>query len=193
MCSLDFSGFCDVHHHLLAIGVIGLIPHPHLPPLNHCIFLRIHFLVLHLPLDSRVFHFLGNTWLEFTRNKIPKRSCRSQKKQNSKCALLAILPSFFDVDMVNTLLSIFLAKGKLSLACKLFEIFNDAGVSQVSYCYNSIMSSFVKKGYFIEAWAVVAEMGEIFYHTDIATYNMILQGLGKMGRVDLPSVVLDPS
>ncbi|BAT79344.1 hypothetical protein VIGAN_02221800, partial [Vigna angularis var. angularis] len=47
------------------------------------------------------------------------------------------------------------------------------------------MSSFVKKGYFTEAWAVVAEMGEKFYHTDIATYNMILQGLGKMGRSDL--------
>ncbi|WVZ21317.1 hypothetical protein V8G54_008639 [Vigna mungo] len=76
-----------------------------------------------------------------------------------KCALLAILPSFFDVDMVNTLFSIFLAKGKLSLACKLFEIFSDAGVSP---------------GYFIEASAVVAEMGEKFCSTDIATYNMIL-------------------
>ncbi|XP_027911303.1 pentatricopeptide repeat-containing protein At4g01570 [Vigna unguiculata] len=100
-------------------------------------------------------------------------------------------PDSFDIDMVNTFLSIFLAKGKLSLACKLFEIFSDAGVSPVSYSYNSIMSSFVKKGYFNEAWAVLAEMGENFCPTDIATYNMILQGLGKMGRADLASAVLD--
>ncbi|WVY95888.1 hypothetical protein V8G54_028039 [Vigna mungo] len=68
----------------------------------------------------------------------------------------------FDVDMVNTLLSIFLAKGKVKLDLQI-------------------------------AWAVVAEMGEKFCPIDIGTYNMILQGLGKMGRADLPSVVLDPS
>ena len=39
--------------------------------------------------------------------------------------------SSFDVDMVNTFLSIFLAKGKLSLACKLFEIFTDMGVHTI--------------------------------------------------------------
>ncbi|KAG4973984.1 hypothetical protein JHK87_030805 [Glycine soja] len=100
-------------------------------------------------------------------------------------------PDSFDVDMVNTFLSIFLAKGKLSLACKLFEIFSDAGVDPVSYTYNSIMSSFVKKGYFAEAWAILTEMGEKFCPTDIATYNMIIQGLGKMGRADLASAVLD--
>ncbi|ESW04026.1 hypothetical protein PHAVU_011G061000 [Phaseolus vulgaris] len=100
-------------------------------------------------------------------------------------------PDSFDVDMVNTFLSIFLAKGKLSLACKLFEIFSDAGVSPVSYSYNSIMSSFVKKGYFTEAWAVLTEMGEQICPADIATYNMIIQGLGKMGRADLASAVLD--
>ncbi|CAL5191066.1 unnamed protein product [Lathyrus oleraceus] len=100
-------------------------------------------------------------------------------------------PDSFDVDMVNTFLSIFLAKGKLSLACKLFEIFTDAGVGPVSYTYNSIMSSFVKKGYFNEAWAVLSEMGEKLCPTDIATYNMIIQGLGKMGRADLASAVLD--
>ncbi|PHU15228.1 hypothetical protein BC332_16433 [Capsicum chinense] len=54
----------------------------------------------------------------------------------------------FDIDMVNTLLSIFLAKGKLSMACKLFEIFIDMGADPASYTYNSMMSSFVKKGYF---------------------------------------------
>ncbi|KAK7404529.1 hypothetical protein VNO78_05479 [Psophocarpus tetragonolobus] len=100
-------------------------------------------------------------------------------------------PDSFDVDMVNTFLSIFLAKGKLSLACKLFEIFSDAGVDPVSYTYNSIMSSFVKKGYFAEAWAILTEMGEKFCPADIATYNMIIQGLGKMGRADLASAVLD--
>jgi pentatricopeptide repeat protein len=97
----------------------------------------------------------------------------------------------FDIDMVNTFLSIFLAKGKLSLACKLFEIFSDMGVNPVSYTYNSIMSSFVKKGYFNEAWGVLNEMGEKVCPTDIATYNVIIQGLGKMGRADLASAVLD--
>ncbi|KAH7519377.1 hypothetical protein FEM48_Zijuj08G0029600 [Ziziphus jujuba var. spinosa] len=97
----------------------------------------------------------------------------------------------FDIDMVNTFLSIFLAKGKLSLACKLFEIFSDMGANPVSYTYNSMMSSFVKKGYFNEAWGVLNEMGENVCPADIATYNVIIQGLGKMGRADLASSVLD--
>ena len=59
------------------LHLAGLIPHPPLPPLSHSISLRILFLVLHLPLDSRVFHFLGNTCLEFPRNRTPKRRCRS--------------------------------------------------------------------------------------------------------------------
>ncbi|XP_050147318.1 pentatricopeptide repeat-containing protein At4g01570-like isoform X4 [Malus sylvestris] len=97
----------------------------------------------------------------------------------------------FDIDMVNTFLSLFLAKGKLSIACKLFEIFSDLGENPVSYTYNSMMSSFVKKGYFNEAWGVLNEMGERVCPTDIATYNVIIQGLGKMGRADLASSVLD--
>ncbi|XVE73590.1 hypothetical protein DITRI_Ditri11bG0130900 [Diplodiscus trichospermus] len=97
----------------------------------------------------------------------------------------------FDVDMVNTFLSIFLAKGKLSLACKLFEIFTDMGVDPVSYTYNSIMSAFVKKGYINEAWGVLNEMDEKVCPADIATYNMIIQGLGKMGRADIASSVVD--
>ncbi|CAA0829585.1 Pentatricopeptide repeat-containing protein [Striga hermonthica] len=97
----------------------------------------------------------------------------------------------FDIDMVNTYLSIFLSKGKLSLACKLFELFTSMGVDPVSYTYNSIMSSFVKKGYFREAWAVLDAMGETLNPADIATYNIIIQGLGKMGRADLASAVLE--
>ncbi|KAJ8898710.1 hypothetical protein K2173_004836 [Erythroxylum novogranatense] len=97
----------------------------------------------------------------------------------------------FDIDMVNTFLSIFLAKGKLSLACKLFEIFRDMGVNPVSYTYNSVMSSFVKKGYLNEAWDVLGVMEEKLCPADVATYNMIIQGLGKMGRADLASSVLD--
>lgn len=97
----------------------------------------------------------------------------------------------FDIDMVNTFLSIFLAKGKLNLACKLFEIFTDMGVDPVNYTYNSMMSSFVKKGYFNQAWGVLNEMGEKFCPTDIATYNVVIQGLGKMGRADLASTILD--
>ncbi|KAJ0052538.1 hypothetical protein Pint_00707 [Pistacia integerrima] len=97
----------------------------------------------------------------------------------------------FDIDMVNTFLSIFLAKGKLNLACKLFEIFSDMGVNPVTYTYNSMMSSFVKKGYFNQAWGVLNEMGENVCPTDIATYNVIIQGLGKVGRADLASAVLD--
>ncbi|RAL41939.1 hypothetical protein DM860_009121 [Cuscuta australis] len=98
----------------------------------------------------------------------------------------------FDMDMVNTFLSIFLAKGKLSLACKLFEIFTNAGSKDpTSYTYNSMMSSFVKKGYLNEAWGVFHEMGDKVCPADIATYNVIIQGLGKMGRSDLASAVLD--
>ncbi|GKV49422.1 hypothetical protein SLEP1_g56172 [Rubroshorea leprosula] len=97
----------------------------------------------------------------------------------------------FDVDMVNTFLSIFLSKGKLSLACKLFEIFTDMGVNPVNYTYNSIMSSFVKKGYLNEAWGVLSEMEEKICPADIATYNLIIQGLGKMGRADIANSVLD--
>ncbi|KAI4342815.1 hypothetical protein MLD38_027390 [Melastoma candidum] len=97
----------------------------------------------------------------------------------------------FDIDMVNTFLSLFLAKGKLSLACKLFEIFHDAGIDHTSYTYNSIMSSFVKKGYFDEAWGILHEMGEHVCPADIGTYNVIIQGLGKMGRADLADTILD--
>ncbi|VFQ98397.1 unnamed protein product [Cuscuta campestris] len=98
----------------------------------------------------------------------------------------------FDMDMVNTFLSIFLAKGKLSLACKLFEIFTNAGSKDpTSYTYNSMMSSFVMKGYLNEAWGVFHEMGDKVCPADIATYNVIIQGLGKMGRFDLASAVLD--
>ncbi|XWS46333.1 hypothetical protein CRYUN_Cryun14cG0056400 [Craigia yunnanensis] len=97
----------------------------------------------------------------------------------------------FDVDMVNTFLSIFLAKGKLSLSCKLFEIFTDMGVEPVSYTNNSIMSSFVKKGYINEAWGILNEMDAKICPANIANYNLIIQGLGKMGRADIASSVLD--
>ncbi|EHA8591269.1 pentatricopeptide repeat-containing protein [Cocos nucifera] len=97
----------------------------------------------------------------------------------------------FDIDMVNTYLSIFLSKGKLSIACKLFEIFNSLGREPVSYTYNSLMSSFVKKGYLKEAWGVLQEMGAKLCPADIATYNVIIQGLGKMGKAEVASSVLD--
>ncbi|XP_009111354.1 pentatricopeptide repeat-containing protein At4g01570 [Brassica rapa] len=98
----------------------------------------------------------------------------------------------FDVDMMNTFLSIYLSKGDLSLACKLFEIFNDMGVTNLtSYTYNSMMSSFVKKGYYETARGVLDQMGENFCAADIATYNVIIQGLGKLGRADLASAVLE--
>ncbi|KAF8053335.1 hypothetical protein N665_1430s0012 [Sinapis alba] len=101
-------------------------------------------------------------------------------------------PDSFDVDMMNTFLSIYLSKGDLSLACKLFEIFNDMGVTDLtSYTYNSMMSSFVKKGYYKTARGVLDQMGDNFCASDIATYNVIIQGLGKMGRADLASAVLD--
>ncbi|CAB77727.1 hypothetical protein [Arabidopsis thaliana] len=101
-------------------------------------------------------------------------------------------PDSFDVDMMNTFLSIYLSKGDLSLACKLFEIFNGMGVTDLtSYTYNSMMSSFVKKGYFQTARGVLDQMFENFCAADIATYNVIIQGLGKMGRADLASAVLD--
>ncbi|XP_016497762.1 pentatricopeptide repeat-containing protein At4g01570-like [Nicotiana tabacum] len=97
----------------------------------------------------------------------------------------------FDIDMVNTFLSIFLAKGKLSMACKLFEIFTDMGADPVSYTYNSMMGSFVKKGYFDQAWGVLEKMDKKVCPADVATYNVIIQGLGKMGRADLAGAVLD--
>ncbi|XP_024975373.1 pentatricopeptide repeat-containing protein At4g01570 [Cynara cardunculus var. scolymus] len=96
----------------------------------------------------------------------------------------------FDINMVNTYLSIYLTKGKLSLACKLYEIFTDLGVDPVNYTYNSLMSSLVKKGYLNEAYGVLSEMVEKVSAADVATYNMIIQALGKMGRADLASAVL---
>ncbi|CAM8997744.1 unnamed protein product [Rhodiola kirilowii] len=97
----------------------------------------------------------------------------------------------FDMDMSNTYLSIFLSKGKLSLACKLFEIFTVAGFDPTTYTYNSMMTAFVKKGYFDVAFGVLRQMGEKICPTDIATYNVVIQGLGKMQRADLASLVLD--
>lgn len=97
----------------------------------------------------------------------------------------------FDIDMVNTYMSIFLAKGKLSVACKLFEIFAEMGCDPVIFTYNTVLSSFIKKGYFKEVWGVLIEMKEKLCPADIATYNMIIQGLGKMGKADLASAVLD--
>ncbi|KNA15184.1 hypothetical protein SOVF_100530 [Spinacia oleracea] len=97
----------------------------------------------------------------------------------------------FDIDMVNTYLSIFLAKGQLSTACKLFEIFTDMGADAGSYTYNSIMSSFVKKGYFDQTWGILNEMGENLCPADVATYNLVIQSLGKMGRADLAKSILD--
>ncbi|KAF5954798.1 hypothetical protein HYC85_007654 [Camellia sinensis] len=97
----------------------------------------------------------------------------------------------FDIDMVNTYLSIFLAKGKLSLACKLFEIFTNMGVNPVSYTYNSMMSSFVKRGYFNEAWGVLHEMGENGGYLDIVMYNTLINALGKAGRIDEASKLFE--
>lgn len=96
----------------------------------------------------------------------------------------------FDINMVNTYLSIYLTKGKLSLACKLFDSFTDLEVNPVNYTYNSLMSSLVKKGYLNEASGVLSEMGEKVSSADVATYNVIFQALGKMGRADLASAVL---
>ena len=69
------------------LHLAGLIPLPPLPPLNHSISQRILFLVLHPLLDSLVFHFLGNTCLEFPRNKILKRSCKSLPWNYYHCPL----------------------------------------------------------------------------------------------------------
>ena len=96
----------------------------------------------------------------------------------------------FDVDMVNTYISIFLAEKRLSVACKLFEIFTEMGKNPIIYTYNSIMTSFVKKGYFNVAFGLLQEMRSKLCPYDIATYNLILQGLGKMGRSDLTSDVV---
>ncbi|KAK6137794.1 hypothetical protein DH2020_028466 [Rehmannia glutinosa] len=135
----------------------------------------------------------SSPYMDMLANKFSSNSQRfSQSFSLSKgVRVMAKDEDSFDIDMVNTYLSIFLAKGKLSLACKLFEIFTNMGVDPVSYTYNSIMSSFVKKGYFKEAWGVLHAMGETVNTADIATYNVIIQGLGKMGRADLANAVLD--
>ncbi|KAL8230708.1 hypothetical protein R6Q57_000486 [Mikania cordata] len=96
----------------------------------------------------------------------------------------------FDINMVNTYLSIYLTKGKLSLACRLFDIFTNLGVNPVNYTYNSLMSSLVKRGYLNETYGVLSEMGEKLISADVATYNVIFQALGKMGRADLAGAVL---
>lgn len=97
----------------------------------------------------------------------------------------------FDADMVNTYLSIFLAKGKLSVACKLFEIFTNLGNKGTSYTYNSLMTSFVKKGYLKQVWAILHERGGQLCPNDVATYNLIIQGLGQMGKTEVASTVID--
>ncbi|KAK9122422.1 hypothetical protein Syun_020039 [Stephania yunnanensis] len=96
-----------------------------------------------------------------------------------------------EVESNNQSFSVSRAKGNLSWACKLFEIFTENGISPVSYTYNSMMTSFVKKGYLKEAWSVLHEMSEKLCPTDIATYNVIIQGLSKMGKADMASAVLD--
>ncbi|KAL7109550.1 hypothetical protein ACP275_06G182300 [Erythranthe tilingii] len=134
----------------------------------------------------------SSPYMDELANKFVSRDTPSQSFSMSRgVRVMAKGEDSFDIDMVNTYLSIFLAKGKLSLACKLFEIFTDMGVDPTSYTYNSIMSSFVKKGYFKEAWGVLHAMGETVIPTDVATYNVIIQGLGKMGRADLANSVLD--
>ena len=90
-----------------------------------------------------------------------------------KCSPLAILtptcgqrvqekgPDSFDIDMVNTFfVYIFLAKGKLAwlASCLRIEIFSEASVDSMSD--NSMMSSFVRKGYFTKASAILIQMGE---------------------------------
>ncbi|CAD6214243.1 unnamed protein product [Miscanthus lutarioriparius] len=97
----------------------------------------------------------------------------------------------FDADMVNTYLSIFLAKGKLSVACKLFEIFTNLGNKGTSYTYNSLMTSFVKKGYLKQVWAILHEKGGQLCPNDVATYNLIIQGLGQMGKAEVASTIID--
>ncbi|KAL4389738.1 hypothetical protein AHAS_Ahas03G0075100 [Arachis hypogaea] len=72
-----------------------------------------------------------------------------------------------------------------------FQDKESSGVDPVCYTFNSMMSSFVKRGYFTEALAILNQMGENLCPTDIATYNMIIQSLGRMGRADLASAVLD--
>ncbi|KAL5217011.1 hypothetical protein ABZP36_017695 [Zizania latifolia] len=96
----------------------------------------------------------------------------------------------FDADMVNTYMSIFLAKGKLSVACKLFEIFTSLGKKGTSYTYNSLMTSFVKKGYLKQVWAILHERGGQLCPNDIATYNLIIQGLGQMGKAEVAGSII---
>ncbi|KAG0501943.1 hypothetical protein HPP92_002015 [Vanilla planifolia] len=97
----------------------------------------------------------------------------------------------FDTAMLNTYLAIFLSNGKLTEACKLFEIFTSLGSKPVSYTYNSLLSSFVKKGYLNDAWGILQEMGDKKCPADIATFNMIIQGLGKMDKGELATSILD--
>ncbi|KAK6144946.1 hypothetical protein DH2020_021766 [Rehmannia glutinosa] len=120
----------------------------------------------------------SSPYMDMLANKFSSNSQRfSQSFSLSKgVRVMAKDEDSFDIDMVNTYLSIFLAKGKLSLACKLFEIFTNMGVDP---------------GYFKEAWGVLHAMGETVNPADIATYNVIIQGLGKMGRADLANAVLD--
>ncbi|KAK1307699.1 Pentatricopeptide repeat-containing protein [Acorus calamus] len=97
----------------------------------------------------------------------------------------------FDADMINTYVSIFISKGKLNVACKLFEVFTGTGSEAMGYAYNALMSSFVKQGSFAEAWGVLKHMGERLCPADIATYSVVVHGLGKLGEVDLAKAVVE--
>ncbi|KAL8250495.1 hypothetical protein R6Q59_034188 [Mikania micrantha] len=99
----------------------------------------------------------------------------------------------FVVDLVaitHLLLTIYLTKGMLSLACRLLDIFTHLGVNPMNYTYNSLMSSLVKRGYLNETYGVLSEMGENLISSDVATYNVIFQVPGKMGQTDLAGAVL---
>ncbi|EPS65453.1 hypothetical protein M569_09325, partial [Genlisea aurea] len=105
----------------------------------------------------------------------------------------------FDVDMANTYLSLLSGTGKLSSACKVLELLSRGGVGPNSesslanvfcYGYNSLTSSFIKKGYVKEAWGILLRHFDAG-PADVATYSLIVRGLGKMGRADLARSVRD--
>ena len=83
----------------------------------------------------------------------------SQRDQENGPDSFDVLISY-DIDIVNTFLSTFLANGKLSWACSMFEIFSDPDVDPVSY--NSMISSFVRKGYFNETWGYPSPKGLLY-------------------------------
>ncbi|XP_048421884.1 pentatricopeptide repeat-containing protein At4g01570-like [Pyrus x bretschneideri] len=93
--------------------------------------------------------------------------------------------STFDFDMVNTFLSLFLAKGKLSMPCKLFEIFSDLGENPGGYLdvimYNTLINALGKASRIDEVNKLFEQMKSSDINPDVVNFNTLFEVHSKAG------------